>query len=528
MSHTYEKISGNKVRLTFSIPAALFAAAMQKAYLKLRGRINVPGFRKGKAPRRMIETLYGEGVFYDDAFEALFPDAYEEAIREYDLHPVDRPQIDLDEIGEGKDLKFHLEVFVRPDVTLGEYKGLTVEVDQEKLTDAMIDARISQDQDKASRTIDVDDRPVQEGDTVNLNYAGSVDGVPFAGGTAEHQTLTIGSHTFIPGFEEQMVGMNVGEEKDLQVKFPDEYHAEELKGKDAVFHVKVNGIQVTEKPELDDDFAADISDFNTFAEYRESIVKELTDRINENNAIAAENALVEKAGENAQMDIPEAMIEDQADYMVREMAVRMSYQGIKMDDYLKYTGQTREGLAAMYKPEAEKRVKTELVIEAIRKAENLEPGEAEIEKAIEDQAKRSGMDVEEFKKNLTDEQKDYLKDNAAIQMVLDLLKKDATILEKKKEEPAEEKPAKKAAAKKTTKKTETSEETPAEEKPAKKTAKKAEAAEEAPAEEKPAKKPAAKKTAKKAEDAETAEEAPAEETKKPAKKPAAKKKTAEE
>jgi len=528
MSHTYEKISGNKVRLTFSIPADLFAAAMQKAYLKLRGRINVPGFRKGKAPRRMIETLYGEGVFYDDAFEALFPDAYEEAIREYDLHPVDRPQIDLDEIGEGKDLKFHLEVFVRPDVTLGEYKGLTVEVDQEKLTDAMIDARISQDQDKASRTIDVDDRPVQEGDTVNLNYAGSVDGVPFAGGTAEHQTLTIGSHTFIPGFEEQMVGMNVGEEKDLQVKFPDEYHAEELKGKDAVFHVKVNGIQVTEKPELDDDFAADISDFNTFAEYRESIVKELTDRINENNAIAAENALVEKAGENAQMDIPEAMIEDQADYMVREMAVRMSHQGIKMDDYLKYTGQTREGLAAMYKPEAEKRVKTELVIEAIRKAENLEPGEAEIEKAIEDQAKRSGMDVEEFKKNLTDEQKDYLKDNAAIQMVLDLLKKDATILEKKKEEPAEEKPAKKAAAKKTTKKTETSEETPAEEKPAKKTAKKAEAAEEAPAEEKPAKKPAAKKTAKKAEDAETAEEAPAEEAKKPAKKPAAKKKTAEE
>ena len=510
MSHTYEKISGNKVRLTFSIPAALFAVEMQKAYLKLRGRINVPGFRKGKAPRRMIETLYGEGVFYDDAFEALFPDAYEEAIKEYDLHPVDRPQIDLDEIGEGKDLKFHLEVFVRPDVTLGEYKGLTVEVDQEKLTDAMIDARISSDQDKASRTIDVDDRPVQDGDTVNLDYAGSVDGVAFAGGTAEHQTLTIGSHTFIPGFEEQMVGMNIGEEKDLQVKFPDEYHAEELKSKDAVFHVKVNGIQVTEKPELDDDFAADISEFSTFAEYKESIVKELTDRINENNAIAAENALVEKAVENAQMDVPEAMIDDQAEYMVREMAMRMSYQGIKMDDYLKYTGQTREGLAAMYKPEAEKRVKTELVIEAIRKAENLEPGEAEIEKAIEEQAKRSGMDVEEFKKNLTDEQKDYLKDNAAIQMVLDLLKKDATILEKKKEEPAEEqtekKPAKKAAAKNTAKKAETTEEAPAE------------------IEEKPAKKPAAKKTAPKAE----TEEAPAEEANKPAKKPAAKKKTAEE
>ena len=505
MSHIYEKISGNKAKLTFTVPAEQFDEAMQKAYLKLRGRINVPGFRKGKAPRSLIERMYGEGVFYDDAFEMIFPDVYEAAVKEYDLHPVDRPEIDLDEIGAGKDLKFHLEVFVRPDVKLGDYKGLTVEAEQQKLTDEMIDARISQDQDKASRTIDVEDRPVQDGDTVNLDYAGTVDGVAFAGGTAEKQMLKIGSHTFIPGFEEQMVGMNIGEEKDLQVKFPEEYHAEELKGKDAVFHVKVNGIQVTEKPELDDDFAADISEFSTFAEYKESIVKELTEQINRSNDIAAENALVEKAVENAEMDVPQAMIDDQADYMVREMAMRMSYQGLKMEDYLKYTGQTMEGMKAMYKPEAEKRVKTELVIDAIRKAEKLEPGETEIEKAIADQAERSGMDVENFKKNLTDEQKEYLKDNAAIQMVLDLLKKDAKIQEKKEEKPAEEKKAaKKPAAKKTTKK---------------------DAAEETPAEEKPAKKPAAKKTVKKAE---TAEEAPAEETKKPARKTAAKKKTAEE
>ena len=505
MSHTYEKVSGNKAKLTFTIPAEQFDEAMQKAYLKMRGRINVPGFRKGKAPRRMIETLYGEGVFYDDAFELIFPDAYEAAVKEYDLHPVDRPQIDLDEIGAGKDLKFHLEVFVRPDVKLGEYKGLTVEADQQKLTDEMVDARISQDQDKASRTIDVEDRPVQEGDTVNLDYAGTVDGVAFAGGTAEKQTLKIGSHTFIPGFEEQMVGMSIGEEKDLPVKFPEEYHAEELKGKDAVFHVKVNGIQVTEKPELDDDFAADISEFDTFAEYKESIVKELTEQINKSNGIAAENALVEKAVENAEMDVPEAMIDDQADYMVREMAMRMSYQGLKMEDYMKYTGQTMEGLKAMYKPEAEKRVKAELVIDAIRKAENIEPGEEDIEKAIADQAERSGMDVEAFRKNLTDEQKDYLKDNAAIQMVLDLLKKDAKIVEKKAEE-AEEKPAKKAAARK----------------PA---AKKAAKEEEAPAEDaektKSAKKTAAKKAVKKAEETEApAEEAPA---KKPARKTAAKK-----
>ena len=490
MSHTYEKLSGNKAKLTFTIPAEQFDEAMQQAFLKLRKRINVPGFRKGKAPRKMIETLYGESIFYDDAFEIVFPDAYRAAVEEYDLKPVDQPQIDLDEIGAGQDLKFHLEVFVRPDVTLGDYKGLAVETEIQKLTDEMVDARIEEDRKKASRTIDVDDRPVEEGDTVNLDYAGSVDGVAFAGGTAQGQTLTIGSHQFIPGFEEQMVGMQIGEEKDLNVKFPDEYHAEELKGKDAVFHVKVNGIQKTEVPELDDDFAADISEYDTFKEYKDAIVRELTDRINKNNEVTTENALVEKAAENAQIDIPQAMIDDQADYMVREMAMRMSYQGLRMEDYLKYTGQTMDGLKAMYKPEAEKRVRVDLVIEAIRKAEKIEPGEEDIEKAVAEQAEQMGQEVETFKKNLTEEQKGYLKDNAAIRLVLDLLKKDAKIIEPKKEEAKEEaeekKPAKKPAAKK-----------PA----AKKPAKKAEA-EEAPAEEekKPAKKPAAKKTAKKEEE----------------------------
>ena len=496
MSHTYEKVSGNKAKLSFVIPAEKFDEALQLAFLKLRKRINVPGFRRGKAPRRMIETIYGESVFYDDAFEIVSQDANSEAIKEYDLHPVDRPQADIDEIGAGKDLKFHVEVFVRPDVTLGEYKGLTVEADLQKLTDEMVDARIEEDRNKASRTIDVEDRPVQEGDTVNLDYAGSVDGVPFAGGTAEGQTLTIGSHQFIPGFEEQMIGMQLGEEKDLNVRFPDEYHSEELKGKDAVFHVKVNGIQMTEKPELDDDFAADISEFDTFKAYRESIVSELTKQIEKNNDVTIENALVGKAAENAQMDIPEAMIEDQADYMVREMGMRMSYQGLRMEDYLKYTGQTMDDLKKMYMPEAEKRVRTELTIEAIRKAENIEPTEEDIEKEIAEQAERMGQDVETFKKNLTDEQKEYLKENAAIRLVLDLLKKDAKV-EEKKEEESTEKPAKKPAAKKT-KKTEGEE---AEKKPAKKTAaKKTETDEEKPAEKPAAKKPAAKKTEK--EDAE--------------------------
>ena len=509
MSHTYEKISGNKARLTFTIPAAEFALALHQAFLKLRNRINVPGFRRGKAPRRIIETLYGASVFYDDAFEILFPDVYRAAIKEFDLKPVDQPQIDLDEIGDGKDLKFHLEVFVRPDVTLGEYKGLTVEADLQKLTDEMVDARIEEDRNKASRTIDVEDRPVQEGDTVNLDYAGSVDGVPFAGGTAEGQTLTIGSHQFIPGFEEQMIGMNLGEEKDLNVRFPDEYHAEELKGKDAVFHVKVNGIQMTEKPELDDDFAADISEFDTFREYKENIVSELTKQIEKSNDVAIENALVEKAAENAQMDIPAAMIEDQAENLVRDMGMRMSYQGLRMEDYLKYTGQTMEDLKKMYMPEAEKRVRIELTIEAIRNAEKIEPTEEDIEKEIAEQAERMGQDAETFKKSLTDEQKEYLKDSAAIRLVLELLKKDAKVVEKKAEQPAEQpegKPAKKPAAKKTAAKKADAEEE--EKKPAKKTAAKKEDGDTAE------KKPAAKKTAAKKEDADG---------EKPAKKPAAKK-----
>ena len=325
MSHTYEKLSSNKAKLTIVVPAEQFDEAMNKAYLKMRGRINVPGFRKGKAPRKLIETMYGEGVFYDDALDIIFPEVYPAAIEAEGLKPVDRPEVNVEEIGQGKDLKFTCEVFVRPDVELGQYKGLEVEVEQQVVTDEMIDTRIKQDQQKASRTVDVEDRPVATGDTVKLDYAGTVDGVAFEGGTAQDQTLVIGSNTFIPGFEDQMIGMSIGEEKDLNVTFPEQYHAENLAGKAAVFHVKVNGITVTEMPELDDDFAADVSDFTTFAEYRESIVKELNDRAARNNEVAVENALVEKAVENATIDVPEAMITEQTEYILREMEMRMMY-----------------------------------------------------------------------------------------------------------------------------------------------------------------------------------------------------------
>ncbi len=439
MSATYEKVSSNKAKLSFTVPAEQFEAAMQKAYLKNRGKINVPGFRRGKAPRKLIETMYGESVFYDDAFQLIFPDLYDEAVKENNLQVVDQPEVDVQEIGEGKDLVFSCEVYVRPDVTLGDYKGLTVNVTKQTVTDADIDARIEQDRKKVARQIDVEGA-LENGDTVKLNYMGTVDGVAFEGGTAENQTLTLGSGQFIPGFEEQMVGMNIGEEKDLNVTFPEKYHSEELAGKNAVFHVKVLSATRTELPKLDDDFAADASEYNTFAEYKDSIVKELNDRAAKNNEIAVQNALVEKAVENASMDIPQAMINEQTNYLLREMQMRMAYQGLKMEDYLKYTGQTIEQLADMYKGEAEHRVKVELTLDAIRKAEGIEPTDEDVAKQIAEQAERMGQSVEDFEKTLTDEQRGYLRDTAAIQKVVDLMKQDCTV-EEKKEEAAEEKAA---------------------------------------------------------------------------------------
>ena len=444
MSYTYEKISSNKAKLSFVFPAEQFDEAMTKAFQKMRKSINIPGFRKGKAPRSMIVSMYGEGIFYDEAVNLLFPDEYEAAVKELDLHPVDQPEFNLEEIGSGKDLKFNVEVFVRPDVELGEYKGLAVEIAQQEVTDEAIDAEIEKDREKASRTIDIEDRPIQDGDIVNLDYAGTVDGVAFEGGTAEKQTLTIGSGRFIPGFEEQMIGMSIDEEKDLNVTFPDPYQSQELAGKEAVFHVKVNGIQMVERPELDDDFAQDISDFDTFADYKADVVKKLTERVKKNNENMAKNALVDKAVENAKVDIPQAMIDRQSDYMIQEMEMQSAYQGFRLDDYLKYMGMTREALKAQNEGEATRRVKNELVIDAIRKAEGIEPTEEDIEKEIAEQAERYGQDVEDFKKNLTDEQQAYLKDDAAIAKVLDLMMESATITAKVPE--AEEKKTEDAAA----------------------------------------------------------------------------------
>ena len=372
MSTTVEKISSNKVKLSFDIDAAKFDEAMGKAYIKVRGQVAIPGFRKGHAPRKMIENMYGEGVFYDEAFELIFDEVYGPAIDENKIEVVDRPQVDIQQIGAGKNLQFTCEVFVKPDVTLGEYKGVEVKREHNLVTEDEVNAEIEKERNKQAAEVAVDDRPVAEGDTVNLDYSGSVDGVKFAGGTAENQTLKIGSHTFIPGFEEQMVGMNIGEEKDLEVTFPTEYHAEELAGKEAVFHVKVNGITETQLPALDDDFAKDISEFDTLDEYKADVRAKLEAQAAERDNNAFTNAVIEKVMENATVEIPEAMVERQIDSMVRNFEARLAQQGLKLADFIKYTGQDEKSFRNQYREQAEKSVRANLVLEAVENAENFE------------------------------------------------------------------------------------------------------------------------------------------------------------
>ena len=412
MSTTVEKIASNKVKLSFDIDSAKFDEAMGKAYLKVRNQVTIPGFRKGKAPRKMIENMYGEGVFYDEAFELIFDEVYGPAVDENKIEVVDRPEIEIQEIGAGKNLKFTCEVFVKPDVTLGEYKGVSVKKETTVVTDVEVDARVEEERNKQATEIQVEDRAVAAGDTVNLDYAGTVDGVAFAGGTAQDQTLKIGSGSFIPGFEEQMIGMNIGEEKDLQVTFPEKYHAEELAGKAAVFHVKVNSITETQLPALDDDFAKDISEFDTLEEYKADIRAKLEAQAAERDNNNFTNAVIEKVLENATVEIPEAMIERQIDSMMRDFEYRLMGNGLKLDDFLKYTGSDMKAFRENYRGQAEKSVKAHLVLEAIEKAEAIDATQEQIDKQLEAFAAQTGKTVEEFKASLSESDIEYFKADA--------------------------------------------------------------------------------------------------------------------
>ena len=421
MSITVEKIASNKVKLSFDIDSAKFDEAMSKAYIKVRGQVNIPGFRKGKAPRKMIENMYGEGIFYDEAFELIFDEVYGPAVEENKVEVVDRPEIEIQQIGAGKNLQFTAEVFVVPEVTLGEYKGIAVKKETTEVTDAQVDAKVEEERNKQATEVEVDDRAVIEGDTVNLDYAGSVDGVPFAGGTAEGQTLKIGSHTFIPGFEEQMVGMSIGEEKDLNVTFPEKYHSDELAGKAAVFHVKVNSITATELPALDDDFAKDISEFDTLDEYKADIRAKLEEQAAQRDQDAFTNAVVEKVMENATVEIPEAMIERQIDSMMRDFEYRLMGQGLKLADFMKYTGQDMKAFRENYRGQAEKSVKAHLVLTAIEKAEAFEASAEAIDEQIAKFAPQTGKSVEELKATFSEQDLEYFKADAIRDMAVKFL-----------------------------------------------------------------------------------------------------------
>lgn len=444
---TMEKLEGSKVKLTIEVSAEQFEAATQKAYQKAGKRFNVPGFRKGKAPRKVIENMYGPLAFFDDAFDIVYPEAYQAAIAEQGVEPVDRPDVSIETLPEGETpLVFSLVVAVKPEVELGAYKGIEVEKRAYNVMDDEVDAAIAQLQEGVARMVDVD-RPVENGDTVNLDYSGSVDGVKFDGGTAQGQTLTIGSGQFIPGFEEQMVGMAVGEEKDIEVTFPEEYHAENLAGKKAVFAVKVNGIQVKELPTLDDEFAKDVSEYDTLEALRDAKRQELLEQAEKNAKIQKENDVVRKAVENATVEVPDAMVERQIDSFLQDMGYRLQMQGISLEDYLKYTNTEISALRDQYRADAALRVKSQLVLEAISKAEAIEATPEEIGDKVAEYAKQFGdMTVEDFEKNLQADDRQYFADQVVVEKTLALLVENAKEVAPKKKATRKKKAAAEAEA----------------------------------------------------------------------------------
>lgn len=432
---TIERKEHNIAKLTITVDAETFAAAVQQAYFKTAKHYNIPGFRKGHAPRKVIENMYGEGVFFEDAFEIVWGDAYDAALDEFELVAVDKPTLDIEKISLAEGVVFTAEVQLKPEVTLGAYKGIEVEKPTYTVEDADVDREIEQEREKNARFVGVE-RPVENGDRVILDYSGSVDGVAFDGGTAEEQTLVIGSGTFIPGFEEQIIGMRAGEEKNITVTFPQEYHAENLAGKEAVFAVKVRDVHVKELPALDDEFAKDVSEFDTLEELRAAKRKTMEERAARNEKTATENVCIKAVCDAATVEVPACMTDRQINYMLQDMAYRLSMSGISLEDYCKYTGTDLEALRESYRTEAEGRVKMQLVIEAVGKAEQIACTDEELEAEIAEYAEQNGTDVESFKAQLKEDDFDYLRDRKVAEKTIQLIVDNAVFTEKS-EQPAE-------------------------------------------------------------------------------------------
>ena len=430
MSLQVEKLEKNMAKLTIEVSAEDLDKAMEKAYQKQKSRISLPGFRKGKAPRKMIESMYGKGVFMEDAVNSLVPQEYTKALGECDLEIVSQPEINVTQMEPGKALIFTADVAVKPEVTLGDYKGVEVPKSEIAVTDEEVDAEVKKEQDKNARTVAVEDRAAANGDITTIDFEGFVDGVAFDGGKGTDYALTLGSGTFIPGFEDQLVGANTGDHVEVKVTFPEEYQAKELAGKEAVFQCDVKKIETKEVPELDDEFAKDVSEFDTLAEYKEDVKKKLTEKKEKEARTAKENAAVDKAIENAQMDIPELMTKTECRQMMDDFSRRMQQQGLSMEQYFQFTGQSMDKMMEDMKPQALKRIQTRLVLEKIAETENTQPSEEEITEEIQKMADAYKMEADKIREAIGEDGIEQLKKDLSVQKAVTLIADAAVEAEK--------------------------------------------------------------------------------------------------
>lgn len=425
MSLQVEKLEKNMAKLTIEVSAEEVEKAIEKAYQKQKSRISVPGFRKGKVPRKMVEKMYGVGVFYEDAVNDMIPTAYEAAVKESELEIVSQPKIDVVQIEAGKEFIFTAEVAVKPEVELGEYKGVEVPKSDVSVSDEEVMAEIDKEREQNSRIITVDDRAVEDGDMTVIDFEGFVDGVAFEGGKGTDYPLTIGSHSFIDTFEEQLIGKNIGEEVDVNVIFPEEYHAEELKGKPALFKVTVKEIKKKELPELDNDFVEDVSEFSTVDEYKASIKTKIEEKKADEAKSAKEEATIEKIIEGAKMEIPDAMVDSQVRQMAEDFARRISTQGLTIDQYFQYTGLTSDKLLEQMRPQALKRIQSRLVLEAVADKENFEVTDEDVNNEINDMASAYQMEADKLKDLLTDADKENMKRDIQVKKAVEFVTENA-------------------------------------------------------------------------------------------------------
>ena len=421
MSVQVENLEKNMAKLTIEVPAEEVTKAIQGAYQKNKNKFNVPGFRKGKVPQKMIEKMYGAGIFYEDAVNAMLPGAYEKACEESGLEIVSQPEIDVTQIEAGKPMIFTATVAVKPEVTLGQYKGLEVAKQEVIVTDDDVMDEIKKEQEKNAAVVTVEGRPVEKDDTAVIDFEGFGDGEAFEGGKGTDFPRVIGSGQFIPGFEDQLIGKNVGDEVEVNVTFPTPYQAKELEGKDAMFKVTIKELKTKELPEIDDEFASEVSEFDTLEEYKKEVADKLKERLEADAKRKKEDEAVNKAVENASMEIPEAMIKTQASNMVNEFAQRMQGQGLTMEQYMQFTGTTREQMMEQMMDQAKKRIQVRLTLEAVAKAEDIQVSDEELDKEVEEMAKAYQMEAEQLKKFLGDAEKEQMKTDLAVQKAVDLL-----------------------------------------------------------------------------------------------------------